>query len=192
MKETARIFIAFELPDRVIALATDLQARLKRHGLKLQWMRPQNMHLTMKFLGEVSKARIGDVAAALHRAALEAVPMEVSAQGLGVFPSIRKPRVLWFGLGGQVDLLGDACDHLESALAEKGFARERRPFRPHLTLARIKQVVDPGRLLEAIQAVGQYDPVGFRLTEWLLFQSDLRPQGAIYTALDRATLARGA
>jgi len=192
MKETARLFIAFELPDRVLALAKDLQARLKRHGLKMQWVRPQNMHLTVKFLGEVSQARIGDVSAALHHAALEAAPMEVCAQGLGVFPGMRQPRVLWFGLGGQVDLLGEACQHLEDALDVKGFARERRPFRPHLTLARIKQAVDPTLLLEGIQTVGRYDPVGFRLTEWVLFQSDLRSQGAIYTALDRAMLAQGA
>lgn len=189
MKETVRTFIAFELPEHIVELAKDLQTRLRRHDLRLNWVRPDNMHLTLKFLGEVSMGGIADVITAMHSAARRAVPMDVSAQGLGVFPGLRNPRVLWFGLGGQTDLLAEAHRHLEGELAGMGFAREKRPFRAHLTLARIKHAVDSGHLLDGIQAVGQYDPVAFRLTEWVLFQSDLRPQGPIYSSLERVALA---
>ncbi len=189
MKDTVRTFIAFELPESIIQLAADLQMRLKSHGLKLRWVRPQNMHLTVKFLGDVATGRIGDVAEAMHRASGNAMPIAVAAQGLGVFPGIRKPRVLWFGLGGRVDLLSEAHRLLEEELEERGFARERRPFRAHLTLARIKHEMDFRRLLEGIQDVGSYQSVEFQLTEWVLFRSDLRPQGAFYTPLERMTLS---
>ena len=189
MKDTIRTFIAFELPEPIIQLAADLQMRLKSHGLKVRWVHPQNMHLTVKFLGDVAKGRIGDAAEAMHRASRSAVPMVVTAQGLGVFPGIRKSRVLWFGLGGRVDLLTEAHRLLEDELAERGFAREGRPFRAHLTLARIKQRLDARKLLESIEDVGSYPPVEFQLTEWVLFKSELRPQGALYTPLERIALS---
>ena len=191
MKDTIRTFIAFELPEHVIQLADDLQQRLRYHDLKLSWVRPRNIHLTIKFLGEVSEAGIPDVVTALRSTSRVASPMDLTAQGLGVFPGLRKPRVLWFGLGGQVDLLAQVHSRLENELAAKGFAKEPRPFRAHLTLARIKNEVDARNLLEIIQDVGGYDPVDFRLTDWVLFKSDLRPQGAVYTPLERVALGGG-
>lgn len=190
MKDTIRTFIAFELPESIAQLAADLQVRLKSHGLKLRWVQPQNIHLTVKFLGDVAEGRIADAVEAMQSSALNTVPMTVSAQGLGVFPGIRKPRVVWFGLGGQTDLLAELHRLLEDGLEKRGFARERRPLRPHLTLARIKQALDTRRLQESLQDVGAYHPVEFQLTELTLFKSDLRPQGALYTPLKRVPLGK--
>lgn len=188
MKETIRAFIAFELPESIVRLAADLQDQLQSHGMKLRWVRPRNIHLTVKFLGDIHEGRSADVIGAMQAAAGRTAPMTVTAQGLGVFPGIRKPRVLWFGLGGQTDRLAEAHQQLDNELAATGFARERRPFRPHLTLARFKQAVNTRRLHESIQDVGGYPPVEFQLEEWVLLKSDLRPQGAIYTPLQRVPL----
>ena len=190
MKDTVRTFIAFELPESIVQLAADLQVRLKSHGLKLRWVQPRNIHLTVKFLGEVAEGRLADAVGVMQTSALNTVPMTVAAQGLGVFPGILKPRVLWFGLGGQIDLLAELHRLLEDGLEARGFARERRPFRPHLTLARIKQKLDTRGLQESLQDVGAYRPVEFQLSELTLFKSDLRPKGALYTPLQRVPLGK--
>ena len=179
MKDTIRTFIAFELPESIVQLAADLQTRLRSHGLKLRWVQPKNIHLTVKFLGDVEEGRIADTVEAMQTSARNSVPMTVAAQGLGVFPGIHKPRVMWFGLGGQIDRLAELHRLLEDGLGKKGFAREKRPFRPHLTLARIKRALELRALQESIQEVGAYPPVEFQLAELTLFKSDLKQQGAL-------------
>jgi 2'-5' RNA ligase len=186
--DAMRAFIAFELPTEFTRLAADLQARLQRQGLKMRWVRPGNIHLTLRFLGEIPSEQSCALAQAMGTAAAGSAPIQLSAQGLGVFPSPRKPRVLWIGLGGQTDRLGQLVARLESELASLGIAREDRPFKAHLTLARIQTAVDAVRLQSAIESCGGYAPMPFPAAEMVLFQSDLRPQGPIYTPLARVAL----
>lgn len=188
MEKNIRAFIAFELPTDITWLAADLQNRLKDQGLKLRWVRPQNMHLTLKFLGDVGADRIGAITAAMKAIAQGVPPMALTVQGMGVFPGMRKPRVVWIGVGGATDLLERAHRGVDERLALLGFQREDRPFKAHLTLARINQPVDARRLLETIQMEGGYGARPFQANEMVLFQSVLKPQGPTYTPLVRAVL----
>lgn len=183
-----RAFIAFELPPAITRLAADLQACLQRQRLKLRWVRPGNIHLTLRFLGEIPSEQSADVAQAMRLAATGGAPIQISAQGMGVFPGLRKPRVLWMGLGGQTELLARAVECLEAQLAPLGIPREDRPFKAHLTLARVQKALDARLLQEALEACGGFTPQAFMAAEMVLFQSDLRPQGVIYTPLARVAL----
>lgn len=188
IEKTIRTFIAFELPEPVGRLAAGLQNNLRDLGLRLRWVRPQNIHLTLKFLGDILPGQVNDVVEAMTHAAKNTAPIDLSAQGMGVFPGIKKPRVLWIGMGGQTDCLAATVATLEKKLEEVGFPSERRPFRAHLTLARMKHAVDPRQLLRAIEQEGCFTPEPFQVTEMVLFKSDLRPQGAVYTPMARVQL----
>lgn len=188
MVDTLRAFVAFKPPDEILHHARQLQEQLKARGMKLRWVRPENIHLTLKFLGDMPEADVAAVEAALQRAARDQAPLNLTHQGMGAFPGIKRPRVLWTGLGGEVDRLRDLVRQLETALEPLGFKKEKRPFKAHLTLARIKGRLDAQQLLDAIQALGGYPPLAFEAGRMVLYQSQLRPQGAIYTARVHADL----
>jgi 2'-5' RNA ligase len=109
-------------------------------------------------------------------------------QGMGVFPGIKRPRVLWIGLGGEVEALRQLNSRIEDELAGLGFARENRGFKAHLTLARFKEGVASRDLLQAFEALGNYTPEPFAAKHLVLYKSDLRPQGALYTPLAEVLL----
>lgn len=189
MDKPIRAFIASELPREVIDFAAELQNRLKGRGFALKWVRPQNMHLTLKFLGDIEYSLKDGIIEAMAKVAQTVSPMTLGVQGMGVFPGIRKARVLWIGLGGDTDRLTQAHALLQDALVPMGFSKEKRHFNAHLTLARINTPLDAGRLLEVIQMEGGYPPMTFCMDEIILFQSELRPQGSRYTALGRVALS---
>ncbi len=190
-----RTFIAVELSSALRGRIGDLQQRVKGElarelrrrapDARIQWVRTESMHLTVKFLGDVTEDSIKDIEHALARIAQGHAAFSVEVAGLGVFPGARAPRVLWLGLAGEVDRLAALAQALDEALADLGYPRERRPFQPHLTLARIK---DRGR--EVGQALGgtgwldQRTMLGsLEVTALSLIKSDLTPGGAIYTRL---------
>lgn len=188
MEGTLRAFIALPLPPEVIQLASDLQSRLRSEGLKLRWVRPRGMHLTLKFLGDIPASFVVDLDQAMQRAARGCGRVNLALQGMGVFPGIKRPRVLWLGIGGAIERLGELHSRLDTELERIGVARERRPFRAHLTVARIKGAVDARHLLAAVQAHGCYEPRSFAAHQMVLYQSDLKPQGAVYTAKAKVEL----
>ncbi len=188
MGNKIRTFIASELPREIIDFASNLQNRFKQQGMVLKWVRPHNMHLTLKFLGDIDPDRKSQILDAIQMVGAHHPPLELKIQGMGVFPGIRKPRVLWIGLGGQTDLLAQMHAYLEQVLETAGFEKEHRRFNAHLTIARINKPLDSGRLLDILQGEGSYAPVSFVLNELVLFKSDLRPQGALYTPLGKAAL----
>lgn len=183
MKATIRAFVAFKLPERVIGHAEALQDKLKAHHLKLRWVKPQNIHLTLKFLGDIPEADITTVGSALEKAVKNQEPLEMTVQGMGVFPSIKRPRVLWIGLGGALESLKQLQTRLEEQLEKIGFKREKRGFKAHLTIARIKGAIPPDRLLRAMEQTADYTPQSFVAQKIVFYKSDLRPQGPVYTPL---------
>jgi RNA 2',3'-cyclic 3'-phosphodiesterase len=192
MEATLRAFVAIQLTNDIIGHAKALQDALKKHGLKLKWVKPQNLHLTLKFLGDIPQADATAIGAALKTAARDEAPLELTVQGMGVFPGIKRPRVLWTGFGGEVDRLKELQSRIEDQLQPMGYHREKRAFNAHLTLARIKGAVAPDRLLRAIEAVGCFQPQPFEVRSVMLYKSDLRPTGAIYTLLEKVTLQKPA
>lgn len=188
MEGTLRAFVAISLPGTIIDHVRELQDALKGHGLKLRWVKPSNIHLTLKFLGDIPASEVAAIGDAVHAAVGDEAPLALTIQGMGVFPGIKRPRVLWTGLGGDVDRLKRLQLRIDRQLEKLGYRREKRGFKAHLTLARIKAAVSPQRLLGAIEGVGDYSPRAFTARKLVLYKSDLRPSGAIYTGLKEVVL----
>ncbi len=198
-----RTFVAVELEEPLRAAIGRAQAALRDRldralrqaapGARIQWVRPDSIHVTLKFLGEIEEGRVAAIGEALERLAAGLAPLAVEVGGLGVFPDARAPRVLWLGLSGQVDALVRLAAAVDAALHTLGFPREERPFAPHLTLARVKDGQrDVGRALEACGALGQPAQAGpLPVRAIALMKSELRPSGALYTRLHEAVLAGG-
>ncbi|MFH2219387.1 MAG: RNA 2',3'-cyclic phosphodiesterase [Pseudomonadota bacterium] len=188
MSDTIRTFVAIELPDHVVASIRKVQEGLRSYGFNVKWVRPENIHLTLKFLGDIGTADTKKVGDAIAVSMKEHAPVSLTAKGIGVFPGIKNPRVIWVGITGRQNELLALQNRLENELAGIGFPREKRPFNGHLTLGRVKQKIDPRRLVEAIEEFGGFESEPFAAGEVVLFKSDLKPTGAVYTKLVSAAL----
>ena len=190
--EQVRSFIAVELPDELKAGLTQLQARLKsgkQSGVK--WVDPNSIHLTLKFLGNVSVDRIDEITAAMEKAARGVSPFHLEVKELGVFPNLRRVQVVWVGLSGGVDKLAQLQQGIESNLAHLGFTPESRPFAPHLTLARLRSGVSPeekqrfGQLVASTSLELSYT---VEVKAIHLMRSQLTREGAIYSRISSVGL----
>jgi 2'-5' RNA ligase len=190
MSQTIRSFIAFELPAAVISLLDNVQREIKALGLKARWVRPQNIHLTLKFLGNIDPAAIEDIGQAMADAAGDCAPFTLTVGGIGFFPGIKRPRVIWIGLGGATAVLLNLQCNLADRLATIGFAKEKRSFKAHLTLGRIRQAVNPNILGQAIENYSDSGNLKFSADRIILFKSDLKPSGAVYSHLKQVDLGK--
>ena len=184
-----RSFIAIELPEETRKTLSAVQEELKRSGAGVRWVRPSSIHLTLKFLGNINPAQVENIASVMVQVVQDEPPIGLLLGGLGAFPSQRKPRVIWVGLKGEVQRLGQIQARLENGLEPLGFTREKRPFRPHLTIGRIKDRRRLHSLVDAMTALELPQFNSFDADEIILYKSDLRPTGAIYTKLRRMPLA---
>lgn len=176
-----RIFVALDVPEEVRAALRDVIVRLREAGGVARWIRPEGMHITLKFIGETPEATIPPIRNAL--AGLRSPsPVEMSFRGLGFFPDARRPRVFWAGIESSPNL-GELATGVERALEPFGFAPEVRSFHPHLTLARLQPGVGAGRLREAVERLGAAEFGTAGAAEFYLYQSVLKPSGAEYTRL---------
>ena len=188
MSQKIRSFIAIELPQSVKSLLGQVQQELKSLGLRAKWVRAENIHLTLKFLGDIHFGDIDRIGDAMAVAAGGCGPLLLKVGGLGFFPGIKRPRVVWIGLGGDIQDLLDLQRSLEDRLENAGFAREKRSYKAHLTLARIRQAADPGmirRIHRNYLELGNHQFAADRIT---LFKSVLKPTGAEYSKLKENAL----
>ena len=178
-----RAFIAIDLPEPLHAALADAQQSFRGACRDARWTRPEGIHLTLKFLGEISDAQTKQVVEALAQiGALAPFPVEV--KGFGFFPHAHRPRVLWAGVAAQ-PALAELAANVESRMEKIGFAREDRAFSPHLTLARF-QVPRAQPALEAAVAGRATVSLGkFEASEFFLLESKLSPQGAHYRKVMR-------
>jgi 2'-5' RNA ligase len=190
MSETIRSFIAVELPDDVLSALGRVQEQLRSYGFRTKWVRPANIHITLKFLGDIDSAAIEAIASAMVSAAGGCEPMSLAAKGIGVFPNIKRPRVLWAGLGGEVNLLAGLQRKLDDLLGDIGFAKERRSFKGHLTLGRFKARVNSKEILRALTEFEGFETPSFTVRELILFKSELKPSGAVYSKLEQISFER--
>ncbi len=184
-----RTFAAVAIPAALREALAALQAECRRLGLPARWVRPEGIHLTLKFLGETPRPRLAAAAASLAEAGAGVSGFRLRAEGLGVFPDPRRARVLWVGVADDSGRLAPLVQRLEAAFLRRGFAPERRPFRPHLTIGRFPGPCPPEALAEALArhrgpALGEI-PV----EALVLFASELRPDGARYHEIARVALA---
>ncbi|MFP4573429.1 MAG: RNA 2',3'-cyclic phosphodiesterase [Desulfobacterales bacterium] len=182
-EEKIRAFIAVALPGHVREALGRLQAGLMDFGIRMKYANPENIHLTLKFLGDIRVEQVDTVSRHLGKAAAGFSPIELSAKGLGVFPGIRRPRVLWAGVAGQTEILGHLQQNVENEMADLGFKKENRRFAGHLTLGRFKAKADPSLLAEAIRKYGSFASDVFSVSHLHLFKSTLTPKGPVYRIL---------
>jgi len=184
-----RSFIAAKLPVAVQLAISGLQKQLADRDLDVRWTAAGNIHLTLKFLGLIDESRIADIAAVLAEAAGGFSPLQLAAKGVGVFPSPERARVIWVGLAGHLAELAALQGFLAKRLAAIGFPQENRPFTGHLTLGRVKKRMPPSRVRAALDAGPEFSSEAFVVDRMVLFKSDLRPTGAVYTELHQAPLS---
>ncbi len=178
-----RTFIAIELPEEIIYTISKVQEEIKSYGLKIRWVRPENIHLTLKFLGDIQEADTEKVARAVSESVTGYHPISIAVKGIGVFPGIKRPRVIWLGISKQLDLLTGLQKTLDEKLEAIGFPKEKRPFRGHLTLGRIKDKIDPKRLNDVLKEFNKFESEHFFADRIILYKSELKPKGAVYTKL---------
>lgn len=190
--EQIRCFIAIELPEEAKKGLARLKEELERDEHKfVKWVEPGGIHLTLKFLGNIPAKRVTEITEAIGKAAQGISRFHLEISGLGAFPSLRQARVFWVGISGEVDKLSRLQRDIDSALAARGFAKEERPFVPHLTLARIKQGASPAdrrSFGELVSATLFEDKYHVEVGSVSLIRSQLTPAGAIYTRLTAVVL----
>jgi len=183
---TVRAFAALAMPETVRDAIRREQRALKAELPRARWTRPEGQHLTLKFLGETPVSRIHELSTSIGGALRGRPAVEVALSGSGFFPNLRRPRVAW--VGGEARGGAEVAAAVEAAAVGCGFEPERRPWALHLTQARldrpwprsaVERFLDWGRTIELPP---------FRCAEVVLFESDLRPGGAVYTALERFPL----
>ena len=189
MADTVRTFIAIELPPQVHAHLADCQQRLQRAGGDVRWVRPDIIHLTLVFLGDVPADMLGDLEAAVREAAAPFSVLALRVQGAGRFPPRGLPRTIWIGIedaSGGLAKLQAALARATAAFAEK---EEDRAYTPHLTLGRVKSPRGGRDLAGAIDAMAGATGPSFEVREVTIFKSDLSPQGPTHTPLAKVALS---
>lgn len=181
---TIRTFLAIEIPKEILEQFERVQYRLGRSmtGV-IRWAKPGSIHLTLKFFGNITDRDIRNITDALQTRAPALGPVPVAIGTLGVFPNLSRPRVLWVGVTEGVKELAALQAQVETSLEAEGFTREERPFRPHLTLGRMKADRQIDGLDKAVEDHKGFAAGKFTATEMILFRSDLKPTGPVYTPL---------
>jgi 2'-5' RNA ligase len=181
---TIRAFLAMDPPPEVLRRIVDIQEVLKKtlRG-PISWVRPEGIHLTLKFFGDMAAEDLQPISEVVSGQAAGMRPLHLNIKGLGVFPGIRRPRVLWLGVGGEVARLIALQGVLDQGFETCGIKKEERPFRAHLTLARIKSPQGLSGLDKVLEEKEAESAGPFEAKGLILFKSDLTPKGAIYTVL---------
>lgn len=191
--ETLRLFVAVELPPEAVDALSRLIDGLRAAELRgIRPVAPESIHLTLKFLGNVDTNQVPDLTAALDALGPQAAPFTVELDGVGGFPDLGAPRVLWVGLAGDLEPLSALASLIEDACESLGFKRETRPFGPHLTVARMRDSASredrrgAGTIFAALPWNGG---AGFPVDSFRLIKSTLTPRGPIYEALHQVALS---
>jgi 2'-5' RNA ligase len=182
-----RVFIAIELPNEVKAALAALQTDLRQTRADVTWTKPDNFHLTLKFLGEVAAASLPDITNACVDAATSAPPFSLQVKDTGVFPNVRQPKVLWVGLAGELEKLQSLHRTLDAKLHALGFEKETRSFNPHLTLGRVKSRTNEAAVTAKL-LMTELPELSFAVAELVVMQSQLHAAGSIYTPLAHCRL----
>lgn len=181
-----RLFVAISVPPDVLNVLIETQNHFKKLELDAKWVKPENIHLTLKFLGNTS--RVSQIKQGLAEAVGDDSEFTLSLGQAMVFPDIKRPRVLGVGLKSPIESLARLHKKIEEHLAPLGFAPESRPFTPHLTLARIKSSKNKNLLKQQLNSIGQ--ATAFKVKSVRLYQSRLTPEGATYTVLEEFVLKK--
>lgn len=188
MSDTWRVFCVIDLPQDLKQKLANHSSRLQQiDGVKVSWMRPDNIHLTIKFLGEIAVPEVEKLSQAAARSTKSLAPFKLTAEKCGVFPTHGPPRVLWIGITDSTKQLARLHARLEEECASLGFPREARPFHPHLTLARIRHSRNTRSIGAAHRAL-DFVPLEIEGAELLVIRSELGKNGSRYSVVSRHEL----
>jgi len=182
-----RIFIAVELDPALRGAVSELEGRLTEAGVRLRWIPAENLHFTVRFLGEITPAQVAQVKLAARAAAAETVPFRLTLHGVGAFPSLQQPRVVWIGVREGGEELAALSGRLDDALAGHRFPRENRPYEAHLTLARVRDRRLWRELVRALEVFHDATVGGQEVRSLSVMESHLRPGGARYVKVEEVT-----
>ena len=187
--DAVRLFLAIDIPPRAREIITALQNRFKPLGFNASWVAPENVHLTLQFLGDTPPEQIPDIHQGVSAAVTPVPQFMVALKEVGVFPKLKKPpRILWVGMEDPKNRLAVLQENIAKQMEEIGFPKEKRNFTPHLTLARIRQ--DRGgkrakleRLKREVESSPEIEMESFKIDAVQLIESQLTPRGSVYTVL---------
>ena len=186
-----RAFIALEMSDDIKSALERVESRLKCSGADVKWIDPRNIHLTIKFLGDITENRCADRSSLLDDVAKSEKPFDITLNAIGAFPKVEHPRVIWIGLDKGASEAGILADHVDEELSKIGFDREERSFSPHLTIGRVRSSLNMEKLRDKMISAASSLPFSgiapHRVSSVSLFRSTLTPHGSIYTKLHEST-----
>ena len=182
-----RTFIAVELPENIKKKIGELQAPLKRTNAFVSWVKPENIHITLKFLGEVPEEKINEVFSATEAALKETKKFKMNLKEMGAFPDFRRPRVIWIGTGKGGEELSNMATKIEEEMEKIGSPKENRKFSPHFTIGRVKSQKNIEKLMEKVK-ITDFETEDIEVNEVTVMKSQLHPAGAIYTPLRKIAL----
>jgi 2'-5' RNA ligase len=180
-----RTFIAIEISDDIKKMLDQIESHLKYAGADVKWVKPETIHLTLKFLGEINEEKCEEVKEALNSIAKYMKPFELTLKDMGAFPKIENPRVVWVGLGKGAAESAALASGIDDLLSKTGFAKEERPFSPHLTIGRVRSPMNKDKLKEKMSSASSNFQLSavppHQVASVILFKSTLTPQSPIYT-----------
>lgn len=183
-EKSIRSFLAVDPPREIIDAIGMIQDRLRKNIQgDIRWVRPQGIHLTLKFFGAISESDVANISLVVENTTSNIAPFTLGIKRVGAFPDVKRPRVLWLGMDGDVDTLIRLQKEVDAELQKYGFEKEDRTFQPHLTLARIKDPRGLIGLAKIMEKRENYEAGSFSAAGLNLFKSELTPKGAVYTKL---------
>ena len=188
--DTIRSFIAIKVPDTIQEKLAGIQEKLKQAEAHVSWVPPENIHLTLKFLGNIQEKQVPEIIAILKESVKTVSSFQLQVGYAGAFPNIRFPRVIWVGVtDDENDSLKTFQEDLESRLTRLGFKNEKGRFQPHLTLGRVRSQKNRSNLLRAIESMTNVWVGSISVQAIYLIQSELKPTGAEYTDLAQVNIS---
>ena len=183
-----RSFLAIELPKPILRKIEEVQGDLRSTRADVRWVNPEKIHLTLKFFGNIEESRIEPIFKSIEEPIRNTLPFSLKVRGVGAFPHLKNPRVIWMGLVDGREVLVSFQKQIETQLEKIGFQPEDRPFHPHLTLGRMKSSRGKEELVGRMERHKEEEFGDFQVERVILFKSDLKPSGPIYTLLKEIKL----
>jgi 2'-5' RNA ligase len=182
-----RLFIAMPLGDQAEQKLSNIIAECREHGGSVKWVRPENIHLTIRFLGDTDESLIEKLKQLIDEVVTEFSPVETTIDQLGAFPNLKRPRVIWTSISSETETLAKLARQVELRVRKLRFEADKKSFKAHLTLGRVRK---PQGLDDLLSFLEKYtvEPIPVRFDRLVLFQSTLTPQGSIYKRLHEAVL----
>jgi len=178
-----RSFLAIELPKLILKKIEEVQRDLRSTRADVRWVNPEKIHLTLKFFGNIEESRIDPIFKSIEEPIRNTPPYSIEVKGVGAFPQLRNPRVIWIGLVNGKEILTSFQKQIETQLEKIGFQTENRPFHPHLTLGRMKSSRGREEMVGRMEKHREEEFGDFQVERVILFKSDLKPSGPVYTLL---------